>query len=678
MMSPLLNRLPELPGCRLLRMFFSIIFFIGSALPAQCQKNQEDLKVRTSIDTIFVKKGTPVLLLNNIYWISKDTLFTVRSIEIPTIQSIRIKRSNTFYDSVYEKLSRKKFTQMLYTLAFKEPDQQTLPGSVDKIRSESLFVPFKGKVIRRIRIVTLDPFGTSTLDTLKKAQTGIGAALNKVHVQTRTFVIRKNLFIKEGDTIDPFILAENEKNIREMPFINNVYTLVTCADSTCNSADVTIITKDVWSIGFDVTSATTSKTNVSIYDGNFLGVDDRISMNISAMFRRAPFSRVDGASYTYNNIAGTFLNSQVNYSTDDLGNQAVGGQLNRSFYSNKTKWAGGVGFQYNKMVYPKGNTKDEPEPEPDISYFDELNLWAGRAFQLKNIPKPTRFVITESFYHREFTSRPEITIDMNKAYYNTTQLFTGFALSTNNYYLSDYFLQFGKTENVPYGKYFKVTLGPEMTDYYIRFYGSVDISAGNFVGGIGYFSGRTVLGGYYYQNSIEDAVVKVSIKYVTPLFLTPNKKFRFRSYLFSDYRYGFNFRKNNLDYTNINSDLKIEKVKFDTIFHGLKSLSANLSLVMYTPLYFYGFKFAFTMHLEGGFVSGEGESLFSKSFYSGLGLGILVHNDNLIFPTFLLSGFYYPAAPAGVPWDQYRFDQNANITLPDYNVTMPGAESLQK
>jgi hypothetical protein len=97
---------------------------------------------------------------------------------------------------------------------------------------------------------------------------------------------------------------------------------------------------------------------------------------------------------------------------------------------------------------------------------------------------------------------------------------------------------------------------------------------------------------------------------------------------------------------------------------------------MYVPLYFYGFKFAFTLQVKGGFVSGAKESLFHKPLYTGLGFGIMIHNDNLIFPTFMISGYYYPAAPVGVPWDQFRFDQNATITLPDYNVTMPRSESL--
>jgi hypothetical protein len=261
-------------------------------------------------------------------------------------------------------------------------------------------------------------------------------------------------------------------------------------------------------------------------------------------------------------------------------------------------------------------------------------------------------------------------------YFNTTRFLTGLAFSANNYYLTDYILHFGKPENIPYGKAFKITLGPEITDFYTRLYGGIDLSAGDFINGFGYLSGRTVLGGYFYHRAAEDCVLKMSLKYLSPLYMSRNKKFKFRGYLLSDYRFGFNFRDNNPDYSNINRDFLIDQVKYDTVFHGRKSLSAGLSIVMYTPLYFYGFRFAFMLQGKGGFIADHAESLFHQPFFSGVGMGILIRNDNLIFPPFLISIFYYTKVPQGVPWWQFRFDQNVGITFPDYNVTMPQTENL--
>jgi hypothetical protein len=370
------------------------------------------------------------------------------------------------------------------------------------------------------------------------------------------------------------------------------------------------------------------------------------------------------------------MNALVTYTLDDAGNQNTGIAFNRSFYSIRTKWAFGAGFRYTKMVQEDLIDKDQDLYTQEVSYFNDYILWGGRAFPIKNAPIPTRFVIAESFFNRSFSSRPGISTDSNRMYYNTTRILTGLSFSANNYYLMDYILHFGKPENVPYGKAFKVTLGPEITNFYTRFYGGIDVSAGDYFNGFGYLTGRVVLGGYLYDKSWEDCVLKMSLKYLSPLLMTPNKKFKFRSYLFSDYRFGFNFRNNNTDYSNINRDFLIDRVKYDTVFYGRKTLSASLSLIMYTPIYFYGFRVAFMIQGKGGFVAPKGESLFHQPFNTDVGFGILIRNDNLIFPPFLISCFYYPIIPHGVPLWQFRFDQNTGITFPDFNVTMPQTETL--
>jgi hypothetical protein len=650
------------------------LFFL---LTSWCQENPKHPKVTVSFDTISVKKGTWFKYKEKTYKIQKDTVFIIQSSETSAINGKNAKRSTTFYDSIYKKFSRKKFSRLLYGLAFKPNDIQPLPGNSHKIKSEVPFLKYKGKVIRHIHIETLDPFGTSIYDTLANIQTPIGKFLNAMHKKTLSSVIRKNLFIKEGQKVDPYLLADNERNIREMSCIDDVKTYVTIPYHTRDSVDITIVTRDVFSIGASVLTATTSSMAVRLYDGNFLGLDDRLSTDFSFKEKRQPFFCINGASFSYDNIAGTFLGTLISYNRDDIGDQSLGLSFNRSFYSILTKWAFGAGYQYNRMVVEKQINKEENTFVPEISYYNDLILWGGRAFQIKNNTIPTRFVIAESFFNRSFSSRPGFSIDSNKIYYNITRFLTSFALSANNYYLSDYILHFGKPEMIPYGRVFKVTLGPEITDYYTRLYGSVDLSAGDFIDGLGYLSGRAVLGGYLYHKSTEDCVLKISLKYLSPLFVTRNKKFKFRNYFSSDYRFGFNFRKNNLDYSDINRDFLINQVKFDTLFYGIKSLSAALSVIMYTPIYFYGFRFAFMLQGKGGFVAPAGESLFHQPLWTGVGLGILIRNDNLIFPPFLISFFYYPSVPHGVAWWQLGFDQDNGIIIPDYNVTMPQVETLQ-
>ena len=678
MRNPHPTRFVDRLSGKVLKIFFSFFFFLFFSLLSWSQQNPKNIQDTVTFDTVHVKRGTWFHFQGKTYKIQKDTVFIEQSTKVTAKESKNMERTKTFYDSVYKKLSRRKFSQFLYELAFKQPKSQPLPGNSDKVKSDVPFEKYKGKVIRHIWIKTLDPFGTSTIDTLEGAQTGVGIALNKAHIKTRPWIIRKNLFIKEGQKVDPYLLADNERNIRQMSFINNVTTYIVPVDNSSDSVDITIVTNDVWSIGFDVVTAEASKASFRLYDANFLGLADRLTMGFSLRTSRQPFFLLDDAAYSYNNIAGTFLNTTVSYTLDDVGNQNLGLSCNRNFYSINTKWAFGAGYQYTKMVDVVETSDEENNVTNNIiSYFDEINLWGGRAFRISNASIPTRFVLTESYYQRNYSSRPGVTIDSNRTYYNTTRFLTGLAFSANSYYLSDYIFQFGKTENIPYGEAFKFTFGPEINDFYTRLYGGIDLSAGDFISGFGYLSGRGVLGGYLNHKSTEDCVLKMNMNYLSPLYTTPDKKFKFRCYLNTDYRLGFNFRTNNLDYTDINRDLHINEVQYDTLFWGRQSLSTTLAVIMYTPLYFYGFKFAFALQLKGGFIAANGESLFHQPFNSGVGLGIMIRNDNLIFPPFVISCFYYPSIPHGVPWWQVDFTQDIGFRITDYNVTMPQTKTLQ-
>ena len=139
---------------------------------------------------------------------------------------------------------------------------------------------------------------------------------------------------------------------------------------------------------------------------------------------------------------------------------------------------------------------------------------------------------------------------------------------------------------------------------------------------------------------------------------------------------GFNFRENNSDYTDINREFQIKTVRIDSLLYGIHSLSIRFSAAVYTPWYFYGFKFSLLGQLQAGLISKRTENLFHNPVFTGMGLGLMIKNDNLIFPTFLINLFYYPYSPQGVPSFQLQFIQNAEFSVPDFNVSQPRTETL--
>lgn len=652
----------------------AVLIFIPILL---CGQNDEKSALPSSktdsikYDTVYIPKGVLIFGPDFYIQVPRDTVILVKSYSF-TRDEIKMRVSTkSFYDSVYRKFGRHKISRFLYTLLFVPPKIITLPDTVQMIRSEVPYLKYKGKTIRHIHITILDPIGPTILDTNAHPLTWVGSIGDKTHIKTRKYVIRKNLFFKQGQTLDPILLADNERILREMPYIDDVSIIVSPTDPEGDSVDITVVTKDVFSIGFDFITITTGKSVFRLYDGNLLGLGDRLSNEFSIKSHRAPYIRDEGVNYYLNNISGTFIDGIATYFHDDAGNQNVGFQLQRVFFSNRTRWAGSGLFQYLRDVNQVNDTYKI------ISYLRVANLWIGRAFFLKTKGEPERFIISEAAYNRHYYSRPFITPDSNKQYFNYYQFFTGFSISRNNYYLTDYVFELGKRENIPYGYLYQLTFGPEFSDFYTRFYGGTDIAYGDFIKKFGYLSGRISLSGYFHGNSFEDAIIKGQLRYMTYLYHTPGKRYRFRIYLITDYRYGFNFKLNNRDYYDINQDLRILKTTDQNSLQGTGSLAANLSMLVYTPWYFYGFRFALLEQIQGGFVAKKNAALFATRFYPGIRTGLVLKNDNLIFPAFVFSVFYYPSTPSGGSWLQYLIDANTGIQFPSFNVSAPREETLQ-
>ncbi len=599
-----------------------------------------------------------------------DTVFSVHKKERKKRDTSYYMKSRTFYDSIHKKFSRSKITQLIYNLAFVEPQSTFLPDSVQVLKSTYPFEKFNGKIIRNISIRVLPPFGSSIYDTMAIPLTGIGKALNGIHMNTRQYIIKNNLLFKTGEVVDPSILADNERILRDLSFIDDARILISTPDSCSDTVDLTVVTKDVWSIGVDIPVITINSVVTRLYDANFLGMGNRVVANMSMELDRGPFFRVDGLSYAYSNIAGSQITAEIEYYANNEGDRSYGIDCERTFLTNRTKWAGGVGITwYNDVNDPDSNILI-------TSVYKTEKIWGGRAFLLKNKKENIRAVIAIGAYRSRFSDRPLITIDSNRSYYNHFQLLTSYSISKNNYYVTDYVFEFGKTENLPYGHLLQLTMGWDQTDFYDRYYTGLKLSAGKFFNLFGYLTGTVSISGYFNGPSFEDAILKVFCKYFTPLLRSKNHRYKFRSYLLADYRYAFNMRSNNQDYYDINLDFKVNKINNQDAFEGVHALSTGLSGVCFTPWFLYGFRFAIMVNLQAGLVAQRDEDLLRAPFFTGIGVGVLIKNDNLVFPAFMIAGFYYPNSAGNLNTLQTYVTSNIYWNIADFNVTAPYPESL--
>jgi hypothetical protein len=98
--------------------------------------------------------------------------------------------------------------------------------------------------------------------------------MNAVHTRTRHYVLRRELLFHPGDPFDPALLAETERNLRELGFLNavRIVPVDTLADGR---VDLEVRAQEVWSLQTQFAISRSSegslRWNIFLSDDNFLG-----------------------------------------------------------------------------------------------------------------------------------------------------------------------------------------------------------------------------------------------------------------------------------------------------------------------------------------------------------------------------------------------------------------------
>src|ERR1035437_1142000 len=108
-------------------------------------------------------------------------------------QQTAVKSDSThLYKDIETYSKRNKFNTFLYRLIFKPIAIISKKGVKKKVYKKLIQKPystFQGKIIRKIDIVTLDPFGYLADDTTKAEQNKLTKVGNELHIKTRIIAI---------------------------------------------------------------------------------------------------------------------------------------------------------------------------------------------------------------------------------------------------------------------------------------------------------------------------------------------------------------------------------------------------------------------------------------------------------------------------------------------------------
>lgn len=204
----------------------------------------------------------------------------------------------------------------------------------------------EGKTIERIDFLRLPPVDRH--DPLP-------AAINAAHTTTKEYVVRRSLFVKEGDRFRKAIVDESARSLRSLRQLS----LVVCAPVTGSHDDtvrLVVITKDVWSLYVDFDLALTSGGLESLTlepkETNIAGIHHAASGH----FVLEPKTVTAGASYEIPRLDGRWLslsteaNAIVNRDSGELEGGNVATRVQRPLFSSRTEWAWSVSSSVSNQI----------------------------------------------------------------------------------------------------------------------------------------------------------------------------------------------------------------------------------------------------------------------------------------------------------------------------------------
>lgn len=522
----------------------------------------------------------------------------------------------------------------------------TPPPDEAPAKVENPFLNYKGKTIRSINIVVLG-FQYDINDTTRK-KNDLGVRLAKTfHKNTSDKVMRNNLFFKEGDQVFPYLLADNERYLRELPYSKDARILVDFAVGDTDKVDVVVLSKDVFSIGGKINISSKDRGRAELRDENFLGTGNRILISGYHENQRSPQTGV-GAEFVKRNINGTFLDYTIGY--QDYG-YAFSSQRNQEtrFYTRLEKplvtpyipstgaleWT----YQRTRNVYSDSLYRDS------IKYESfNLDAWYGHSLDSKlalydnKEIRVHRFIAVRAF-KQYYRTLPEV---YSKQYDPRFADFTGFLASFNIFrqvfYKTTFLYGFGRNEDIPEGFTASATAGYVNKQYVKRPYAGIDLTLANLQNRGMYYNYTFRIGGYYLKNHFEDVDLVINVSRISRL-RKLSESWYHRSFIEGGISTQINPSLNfplalnsefGLPYFNngeLKSDLRAT-IKYETVF--------------YNTIKILGFGVAPFIFTDAILLKPSKLNLNQSDIFTAVGGGLRTRNENMVFGTIELKGYYFP------------------------------------
>lgn len=348
-----------------------------------------------------------------------------------------------FYVKLQEKSqTRGGWTKRLYSSLVKNP---VMLNYANTERIDKLFLPFKGRHIRKIHIKVIDPFG-SNIGGRDSSEYDLGFErfVNKIHVNTKERIILRQLQFKEGQEVSPPLIAETEAHLRAASYIRDARIEIVELPHS-EEVDIFVFVQDFISVGGSLGKISTKALDIGLYDKNFMGWGNELHAELyyeSSKARKWGY----GISYGQRNLWSSFIDFDGRY-IDNIDKKNLNLVFERPLKAS-IRTFGRVEYNFtgsrNDII-----VWDSISPDSEHSFSFSL----GHALSLPLSYSSTRTSWGFSFFHDSPLYKDKRPADKLYPYQNIqSNLFLGqISIYQQSYYRDFMIRSFGQAENIAHG-----------------------------------------------------------------------------------------------------------------------------------------------------------------------------------------------------------------------------------
>lgn len=575
------------------------------------------------------------------------------------------KDSAAFYKKIEKYSKKRRFTSFVHGLIFEPLTPKTIKAR-HKTQTQK-YKLFQGKIVRKINIVTLDPFGYSEADSTKTPQQSLANAGNRLHLKTKRLTILNLILIKRNKPLDSLLVKESERLIRAQRYVRRVIITPKAVSTSKDSVDIDIRELDSWSL-LPNFSTSGSKTSYQLTERNFLGLGHEVDQSYQKDLSDG--HNAYSVKYTIPNIMNTYIRSIINYNINLDHEYTKSINIERPFFSPYARWAAGVYFDQQFKTDSLPNASGQWAMQNFKT--NATDLWAGHSnsiFKGSGEDERTTNLITAIRYQKiNYKEMPAADYDTINFYSTEHNYLIGVGISSRQFIQDRYIFNYGIIEDVPVGKIIGLTGGMQRKNGLERMYLGGRVSSGKYYK-YGYFGTNLEYGTYFNHGTTEQSAVSLQANYFTNLYETG--RWKFRQFIKAELVVGNNRQPSWGDMLTLEGKTGIQGFNSTTLY-GTRKWLVTSQTQSYAPWNLLGFRLNPYLSYSVGML-GDSVNGFSKGkAYSQIGVGLLISNDFLVFSTFQLSLSFYPTLPDD---DKGAFKTNAFSTddfgLMDFELAKP-------